>query len=496
MSRYVLSLDQGTTSSRAIVFGRDGRVVASAQQEFPQIYPQPGHVEHDPEAIWESQLQTARSALQKAGLTAADIAAVGVTNQRETTVLWDRQTGKPVANAIVWQSRITAEICRQLKQSGYEDVFRSKTGLVLDPYFSGTKIKYLLDSIPGLRQRAERGEILFGTVDSFLVWRMSGGRLHITDPSNASRTLLFNIHTGEWDDELLKLMDVPRAILPEVRASSEIYGQTDPVHLGGSIPLAGIAGDQQAATFGQCCFDAGNAKNTYGTGCFMLMNTGNRPVASTTGLLTTVAWRIGNQTTYAVEGSIFIAGAAVQWLRDGLGLIERASDIEVLAASVADNGGVYFVPALAGLGAPYWDPHARGTIVGLTRGTTKGHLARATLEAMAYQTRDVLEAMQHDAGVPLTELKVDGGATANNSLLQFQSDILSTRVRRPVVQETTALGAAYLAGLAVGYWQDLNDLRQNWGLDREFTPQMESKARDELYRDWKRAIERSRSWAQ
>ena len=496
MSRYVLSLDQGTTSSRAIVFGRDGRVVASAQQEFPQIYPQPGHVEHDPEAIWESQLLTARSALQKAGLTAADIAAVGVTNQRETTVLWDRQTGKPVANAIVWQSRITAEICRQLKQSGCEDVFRSKTGLVLDPYFSGTKIKYLLDSIPGLRQRAERGEILFGTIDSFLVWRMSGGSLHITDPGNASRTLLFNIHTGEWDDELLKLMDVPRAILPEVRASSEIYGQTDPVHLGGSIPLAGIAGDQQAATFGQCCFDAGNAKNTYGTGCFMLMNTGNRPVASTTGLLTTVAWRIGNQTTYAVEGSIFIAGAAVQWLRDGLGLIERASDIEVLAASVADNGGVYFVPALAGLGAPFWDPHARGTIVGLTRGTTKGHLARATLEAMAYQTRDVLEAMQHDAGVPLTELKVDGGATANNSLLQFQSDILSTRVRRPVVQETTALGAAYLAGLAVGYWQDLNDLRQNWGLDREFTPQMESKARDELCRDWKRAIERSRSWAQ
>ena len=410
--------------------------------------------------------------------------------------MWDRQTGKPVANAIVWQSRITAEICRQLKQSGYEDVFRSKTGLVLDPYFSGTKIKYLLDSIPGLRQRAERGEILFGTIDSFLVWRMSGGSLHITDPGNASRTLLFNIHTGEWDDELLKLMDVPRAILPEVRASSEIYGQTDPVHLGGSIPLAGIAGDQQAATFGQCCFDAGNAKNTYGTGCFMLMNTGNRPVASTTGLLTTVAWRIGNQTTYAVEGSIFIAGAAVQWLRDGLGLIERASDIEVLAASVADNGGVYFVPALAGLGAPFWDPHARGTIVGLTRGTTKGHLARATLEAMAYQTRDVLEAMQHDANVPLTELKVDGGATANNSLLQFQSDILSTRVRRPVVQETTALGAAYLAGLAVGYWQDLNDLRQNWGLDREFTPQMESKARDELYRDWKRAIERSRSWAQ
>ncbi|MEI8379558.1 MAG: glycerol kinase GlpK [Planctomycetota bacterium] len=494
MSRYILSLDQGTTSSRAIVFGRDGRVVASAQQEFPQIYPQPGHVEHDPEAIWDSQLLTARSALESAGLTAADIAAVGVTNQRETTVLWDRQSGKPVANAIVWQSRITAEICAQLKQAGCEEIFRSKTGLVLDPYFSGTKIKYLLDSIPGLRGRAERGEILFGTIDTFLAWRLSGGKLHITDPSNASRTLLFNIHTGEWDDELLRLMNVPRAILPEVRASSEVYGEIDAVHLGGSIPLAGIAGDQQAATFGQCCFDPGTAKNTYGTGCFMLMNTGNRPVASTTGLLTTVAWRIGNQTTYAVEGSIFIAGAAVQWLRDGLGLIERASDIEALAASVPDNGGVYFVPALAGLGAPFWDPHARGTIVGLTRGTTKGHLARATLEAMAYQTRDVLEAMQHDAKVPLAELKVDGGAAANNSLLQFQSDILSTRVRRPVVQETTALGAAYLAGLAVGYWKDMNDLRQNWGLDREFTPQMESKVRAGLYGEWQRAIERSRGW--
>lgn len=494
MSRYILSLDQGTTSSRAIVFGRDGRVVACAQQEFPQIYPQPGHVEHNPEAIWDSQLATARSALKIAGLTAGDIAAVGVTNQRETTVLWDRQTGKPVANAIVWQSRITAEICTQLKLAGHEETFRSRTGLVLDPYFSGTKIKYLLDSIPGLRSRAERGEILFGTIDTFLAWRLSGGKLHITDPSNASRTLLFNVHTGEWDDELLRLMNVPRAILPAVRASSEVYGEIDAVHLGGSIPLAGIAGDQQAATFGQCCFDPGTAKNTYGTGCFMLMNTGHRPVASTTGLLTTVAWRIGDQTTYAVEGSIFIAGAAVQWLRDGLGLIERASDIEALAASVPDNGGVYFVPALAGLGAPFWDPHARGTIVGLTRGTTKGHLARATLEAMAYQTRDVLDAMQHDAGVPLAELKVDGGAAANNSLLQFQSDILSTRVRRPVVQETTALGAAYLAGLAVGYWKDMNDLRQNWGLDREFTPHMDSRIRDGLYGEWQRAIERSRGW--
>lgn len=495
MSRYVLALDQGTTSSRAIIFGRDGRPVASAQQEFPQIYPQPGHVEHDPESIWESQLQTARSALAQAGLTAADIAAVGVTNQRETTILWDRKTGCPVANAIVWQSRITAGICEQLKADGAEEFVRSRTGLVLDPYFSGTKIRYLLDSIPGLRSKAERGDVLFGTVDSFLAWRLTGGRLHITDATNASRTLLFNIHTGQWDDELLKLLNVPRAMLPEVRASSEVYGEIDAGHLGSSIPLAGMAGDQQAATFGQCCFDAGSAKNTYGTGCFLLMNTGTQPVASTSGLLTTVAWRIGNETVYALEGSIFIAGAAVQWLRDGLGLIKQASDIEALAATVPDNDGVYFVPALAGLGAPYWDPHARGTIVGLTRGSTKAHLARAALEAMAYQTREVLDAMQQDAQVPLAELKVDGGATANNLLLQFQSDILATRVHRPEVQETTALGAAYLAGLAVGYWTDLEDLRRNWVLDREFTPQMEQPVRDRLYNDWKRAVQRAVGWA-
>lgn len=496
MSRYILALDQGTTSSRAIVFGRDGRIIASAQQEFPQLYPQPGHVEHDPEAIWDSQLQTAKSVLEQAGLQASDIAAVGVTNQRETTVLWDRKTGKAVANAIVWQSRITSDICQNLKSQGVEEFVRSRTGLVIDPYFSGTKIKYLLDSVPGLRERANRGDILFGTVDSFLVWRLSGGKLHVTDPSNASRTLLFNIHTGQWDDELLKLFDVPRAILPEVRASSEVYGDIDSSILGGPIPLAGIAGDQQAATFGQCCFDAGAAKNTYGTGCFMLMNTGIKPVASTSGLLTTVAWKIGRETVYALEGSIFIAGAAVQWLRDGLGLIQRACDIEDLAASVPDNGGVYFVPALAGLGAPYWDPQARGTLVGLTRGCTSAHIARATLEAMAYQTRDVLDAMQRDAHVPLAELKVDGGASANNLLLQFQADILPTRVHRPVVQETTALGAAYLAGLAVGYWSDLNDLRQNWVLDREFVPNMESTQREKMYGRWQRAVERSRSWAE
>jgi glycerol kinase len=496
VSKFVLSLDQGTTSSRAIIFGRDGRAVASAQQEFPQIYPQPGHVEHDPEVIWSSQLATATAVLSEARLGARDIAAIGVTNQRETTVLWDRTTGRPVANAIVWQSRITADICDKLKADGTEATFRQKTGLVLDPYFSGTKIKHLLDTIPGLRAKAERGDVLFGTVDSFLLWRLSGGKLHITDASNASRTLLFNIHTGQWDDELLKLLGVPHAMLPKVRASSEVYGETDPSLFGGAIPLAGIAGDQQAATFGQCCFDPGSAKNTYGTGCFLLMNTGRKPVASKSGLITTIAWRIGNQTTYALEGSIFIAGAAVQWLRDGLGLIEKAGDIEALAASVPDNGGVYFVPALSGLGAPYWDPHARGTIVGLTRGSTKAHLARAALEAMAYQTRDVLDAMQHDSGVPLSELKVDGGATVNNLLLQFQADILPARVHRPVVQETTALGAAYLAGLAVGYWTDLNHLRENWALDRQFAPSMEAIERGNLFANWIKAVERSRKWCE
>ena len=494
MSKFVLALDQGTTSSRSIVFGRDGRAVASAQQEFPQIYPQPGHVEHDPEAIWATQLQTAKDSLAKAKLIASDIAAIGVTNQRETTVIWDRTTGRPVANAIVWQSRITADICAKLKADGTETVFRKKTGLVVDAYFSGTKIKHLLDTVSGLRAKAERGDVLFGTIDSFLLWRLSGGKLHVTDASNASRTLLFNIHTGQWDDELLKLLDVPRAMLPEVRSSSEIYGETDTNLFGGAIPLAGDAGDQQAATFGQCCLEPGSAKNTYGTGCFLLMNTGSRPVESNAGLLTTVAWRIGDETTYALEGSVFIAGAAVQWLRDGLGLIAKASDIEALAASVSDNGGVYFVPALSGLGAPYWDPHARGTIVGLTRGSTKAHVARAALEAMAYQTRDVLDAMQRDAGVPLAELKVDGGASANNLLMQFQSDILPARVRRPVVQETTALGAAYLAGLAVGYWTDREDLRRNWALDREFVPERDAASRERLYSDWQRAVERSRNW--
>lgn len=492
MPRSILALDQGTTSSRAIVFGHDGRPVSVAQQEFEQLFPQPGHVEHDPEAIWSSQLATAKRAMADAKCSATDIAAIGVTNQRETTILWDRVSGKPVANAIVWQSRITADICRQLKEAGHEDVFRRKTGLVLDAYFSGTKIKYLLDTIPGMRSRAERGEILFGTVDTFLIWRLTGGRQHVTDVSNASRTLLFNLQTLDWDDELLRLLDVPRAMLPTVRSSSEVYGETDPSLFGAAIPIAGDAGDQQAATFGQACFEPGSAKNTYGTGCFLLLNTGEAPVASKHGLLTTVGWRIGGQTTYCLEGSVFIAGAAVQWLRDGLGLIANSSDVESLAGSVPDTDGVYFVPAFVGLGAPYWDSDARGTIVGITRGTTKAHLARAALDAMAYQTRDVLDAMQKDSGVRLSQLKVDGGASRNNLMMQFQADVLGVSVRRPVVSETTALGAAYLAGLAVGYWKELSDITHNWALDREFTPTMPSDQRGRLLAGWDAAVSRSR----
>ena len=492
--RYVLALDQGTTSSRAMVFGRDGRAVATAQQEFPQIFPGPGHVEHDPEAIWSSQLAVAREALTRAGASASDIAAIGVTNQRETTVLWDRHTAKPVANAIVWQSRVSAPICEALKAAGHEDLFRRKTGLVLDAYFSGTKIKHLLDTVPGLRARAEAGDVLFGTVDTFLVWRLTGGRVHVTDPSNASRTLLFDINTLAWDDELLKIMGVPRRMLPEVRSSSEVYGETDASLLGSPIPIAGIAGDQQAATFGQACFAPGTAKNTYGTGCFMLLNTGNKPVPSKNGLLTTVGWKRGSEVTYCLEGSVFIAGAVVQWMRDGLRAITASAEIEKLAAEVPDSGGVYVVPAFVGLGAPYWDPYARGTIIGLTRDSKIGHIARAAVESMAYQTRDVLDAMQRDAGIKLDNLRVDGGAAANNALLQFQADVLGVPVRRPAVAETTALGAAYLAGLAVGYWQDPEDVTRNWALDREFAPAMDPRDRDARYRRWQRAVERSRDW--
>ncbi len=487
----VLALDQGTTSSRAIVFDRSGRAVGSAQREFPQLFPSPGHVEHDPEAIWDSQLATAKLALTNAKLSASDIAAIGVTNQRETTILWERDSGKPVANAIVWQSRITVPICERLKADGVESLFRQKTGLVIDAYFSGTKIRHLLDTIPGLRARAERGEILFGTVDSFLIWRLTGGKQHVSDVSNASRTLLFNLHTLDWDDELLKLMDVPRAMLPQVVSSSEIVGESNAKWLGGAIPIAGDAGDQQAATFGQACFDPGSAKNTYGTGCFLLMNTGEKPAESKHGLLTTVGWRINGRTTYCLEGSVFVAGAAVQWLRDGLGLIRHASETAELATSVADNGGVYFVPAFVGLGAPYWDANARGVITGLTRGTTKAHLARAALEAMAYQTSDVLDAMRQDSGVALQSLRVDGGATANDWLMQFQADVLGVAVRRPAVQETTALGAAYLAGLATGVWSDLSDVSKNWQLQREFAPVMSGSERERLLQQWHRTVARA-----
>lgn len=494
-STYVLALDQGTTSSRAIVFGRNGRAVATAQQEFPQIFPKPGDVEHDPEAIWSSQLATAKQAIVEARLAPSDIAAIGVTNQRETTILWDRHTGKAVANAIVWQSRVTTPICDRLKADGAEPLIRAKTGLVIDAYFSGTKIRHLLDTVPGVRAKVERGDVLFGTVETFLIWRLTGGRRHVTDVSNASRTMLFNIHTLEWDDELLRLLGVPRAMLPEVVGSSEVYGTTDEELFGHAIPIAGAAGDQQAALFGQACFDPGTAKNTYGTGCFLLLNTGAAPMSSSGGLLTTVAWKRDGKVTYALEGAVFIAGAAVQWLRDGLRAIVRSADVEQLSATVPDAGGVYLVPAFVGLGAPHWDPYARGLLIGMTRDTTIGHVARATVDAMAYQSRDVLNLMQKEAGLRLSALKVDGGASANSALLQFQADLLDVPVRRPIVAETTALGAAYLAGLAVGYWADLNDVATNWALDREFTPHMEPKTRETLTRGWERAVQRSLGWA-
>jgi len=478
--KYVLALDQGTTSSRAILFGRDGRLVASAQQEFPQIFPQPGHVEHDPEAIWSTQIAVAKDCLARAGASAADVAAIGITNQRETTVLWDRATGKPVANAIVWQSRVSASICDALRAQGHADLFRRKTGLVIDAYFSGTKVKHLLDTVPGLRARAEAGDVLFGTIDTFLIWRLTGGRQHVTDVSNASRTLMFDIHTLDWDDELLRILGVPRQMLPQVRASSEVYGETDASLLGTAIPIAGDAGDQQA--------------NTYGTGCFMLLNTGAKPMASQNGLLTTVGWKLGGAVTYCLEGSVFIAGAVVQWLRDGLRAISASAEVEKLAGQVKDSGGVFLVPGFVGLGAPHWDAYARGTIVGLTRDTTMGHIARAALDSMAFQTRDVLDAMQRDAGVALAQLKVDGGAAVNNGLMQFQADLLGVPVRRPVVAETTALGAAYLAGLAVGYWADQQDVARNWALDREFTPAMAEADRERLYARWKKAVTRSLAW--
>ena len=495
MTRYLLALDQGTTSSRAIVFDDGGRIVAAAQREFPQIYPQPGWVEHDPAEIWASQLNVAQEALIRANLHARDLTAIGITNQRETTILWDRQTGQPVHNAIVWQCRRTASLCDELRTRGLAETIRQKTGLVVDAYFSGTKIAWLLDHVPGARARAERGELAFGTVDTFLIWRLTGGRVHATDYSNASRTMIFNIHTGDWDDDLLRELRIPRAVLPDVRASAGSFGESDAAILGAPVPIAGVAGDQQAAAFGQACFAPGMAKNTYGTGCFMLLNTGERAAPSSSGLLTTIAWQIGGRITYALEGSIFIAGAAIQWLRDGLGIIARAAETETLAASVADAGGVYFVPAFVGLGAPYWDPYARGAILGLTRGTTRAHLARAALEAICYQTRDVAAAMTADAGAPLRALRVDGGAVANNLLCQLQADILGTPVQRPMVTETTALGAAYLAGLATGVWGSQEEIAAQWREDRTFSPRMPAKERDRLYAGWQKAVRRAAGWA-
>ncbi len=500
MAHYVLSLDQGTTSSRAIVFDHKGTIVSLEQQEFPQIYPSPGLVEHDPEAIWSSQLTVAQKAMKKAKATAADIAAIGITNQRETALVWEKSSGKPIFNAIVWQSRLTAPICDELKAKGFDQEIRKRTGLVTDAYFSGTKVKWMLDNVPGARTKAERGELLFGNVDTFLIWRLTKGRVHVTDYTNASRTLLFNIYTGQWDDVLLNELNIPRSMLPTVMPSSAVYGETDREFFGAPIRIAGIAGDQQAATFGQACYEVGMAKNTYGTGCFMLMNTGNKGVPSQNGLLTTIAWGMGKkdhpQLTYALEGSIFVTGAAVQWVRDGLKAIKSSVDIEALADTVPDNGGVYLVPAFVGLGAPYWDPNARGTIIGLTRGSNIGNVARATLESMCYQTRDVLEAMLADSKENLKTLRVDGGAVVNNLLMQFQADILGVPVQRPKVAETTALGAAYLAGLAVDFWSSPQEVAEHWAVDRTFEPQMSVDQREKLYAGWKRAVERSLNWEQ
>ena len=492
--RYILALDQGTTSSRAIVFDHAGTLVASAQKEFRQHYPQPGWVEHDPLEIWASQRDTATDVLSKAGLTPTDIAAVGVTNQRETTVVWDRATGQPVCNAIVWQDRRTADFCAQLKRDGREPFVSEKTGLRLDPYFSGTKLRWILENVPGVRSRAEQGKLAFGTIDSWLVWQLTGGKVHITDATNASRTLLYNLHTGDWDDELLALFAIPRALLPEIKSSSEIVGHIATGLPAAGAPIAGIAGDQQAALFGQACFTPGMAKNTYGTGCFLLMNTGEKTVASQNNLLTTVAWRIGGKTEYALEGSVFIGGAVVQWLRDELQLVRDADELNALAASVPDAGGLVLVPAFSGLGAPHWDPYARGTLVGITRGTNRAHFCRAALEAIAFQSADLIACMEKDSGLPLRELRVDGGASRSQPLLQFQADLLNTTVVRPKCIETTALGAAYLAGLAVGFWSSRADITRNWTADTTFTPARDRTAIASLRNNWNRALDRAKNW--
>lgn len=496
MSKYVMALDQGTTSSRCILFNKKGIIESSAQKEFTQIYPNNGWVEHNPIEIWASQFSVAIEAMAKVGATASDIVAVGITNQRETTVVWDKRTGLPVYNAIVWQCRRTANMCDDLKAKGFDKVVKEKTGLILDAYFSGTKVKWILDNVQGARENAAKGNLLFGTVDTWLIWNLTKGKTYVTDYSNASRTMLFNIHELKWDEEILEELNIPLSMLPEVKPSSCVYGKTDIALFGAEIPIAGAAGDQQSALFGQCCYEPGTAKNTYGTGAFLLMNTGNKAVESKNGLLTTICWGIDGKVEYALEGSVFIAGAAIQWLRDELRMIDTAADSERYATAVDDTNGVYVVPAFVGLGAPYWDPYARGAIYGLTRGAKKEHIIRATLEAVAYQTYDVLKAMEEDSQIELKALKVDGGACANNFLMQFQADILGVQVERPEIIETTALGAAYLAGLAVGYWKDKEDIRSNWALSRSFISNMEVEKRKKLLRGWHKAIDKSRNWVE
>ncbi len=490
MAQYIISLDQGTSSSRAIVFDHKGEIKAVAQKEFRQIFPKAGWVEHDPHEIWSSQASVIAGAMASIGINGLDIAAIGITNQRETTIVWDKETGEPVYHAIVWQDRRTSAYCDSLKAEGKTDFIREKTGLIIDAYFSATKIKWILDNVEGAREKAESGRLIFGTVDTWLIWRLTRGEVHVTDVTNASRTMLFNIHELVWDDALLELFDIPRSMMPEVKSSSEVYGHTKTTMFAHKVPIAGIAGDQQAALFGQMCTEPGMVKNTYGTGCFLLMNSGDKPVFSRNNLLATIAWKIGEQVTYALEGSIFVGGAIVQWLRDGLGIIRSSGDIEALATRVADNGGVYFVPALTGLGAPYWNQYARGAIFGISRGTTAAHIARAALEGIAFQTMDVVKAMQKDAGIELKELRVDGGAAANNLLMQFQADILDSDVIRPKVIETTALGAAYLAGLAVGFWKDLEEIKQQWKVDKHFEPTCDKKVIEELKGGWRDAVDR------
>lgn len=495
-NKLILALDQGTTSSRAIVFNHDGETVSISQKPFEQIFPKPGWVEHNPNEIWSSQISVAAEVIAKIGISGKEIAAIGITNQRETTIVWDRETSTPIYNAIVWQDRRTAKYCDELKAQGYTDMIKKKTGLILDAYFSGTKVKWILDNVEGAREKAEQGKLCFGTVDTWLIWKLTRGKMFMTDVSNASRTLLLNIHTLEWDDELLELFNIPKSMLPEIKQSSEIYGETCTTLFATKIPISGVAGDQQAALFGQLCTEPGMVKNTYGTGCFMLMNTGDKPVYSTNNLLTTVAWKIDGKTTYALEGSVFVGGAAVQWLRDGAKMIDSAEEIEILAQSVPDNGGIYFVPALTGLGAPHWDQYARGAIVGITRGTTNAHIARATLEGIAYQVYDLVKAMEADFGKKGKELRVDGGAVANNLLMQFQSDLFGFSVIRPKTLETTALGAAYLAGLAVGYWKSVDDLQQQWSIDRVFLAEMPEIEVNKLVKNWDKAVGRASNWTE